>query len=82
MNCVILGITITSRMCLVGENGLRGYSPKHEPDHRLLKNLDGQAGSGQPETGDPRMGQEKRPEDRRVCPDYYVVTQNEEAAAY
>jgi len=28
-------------MCLVGENRLRGYSPKDEPDHRLPENLDG-----------------------------------------
>src|SRR5690348_11126474 len=76
LDCVILCITHTICIGLVGENGLRGYSPKHEPDHRLLENLDGQTRPQQSETGNPGMGQKKRPEDRRVCSDYHVFTQN------
>ncbi len=41
MDCVILCITHTDCLCLVGENRLRGYSPTYEPDHRLFENLDG-----------------------------------------
>ena len=41
LDCVILAITITGCIGLVGENRLRGYSPNYEPDHRLFEKLDG-----------------------------------------
>jgi len=59
LDCVILFITPTSCIGLVGENRLRGNSSNYEPDYRLFENLDGQTGSEQPKIGDPGMGQKK-----------------------